>query len=136
QLSLVLEGILCQALLPNATGDGRVMSMEVLIPNSAVRNLIRDDKIHQIYSMMQAGADRYGMQTLNQSLAGLFRKRRITLETAMTISPNVDELKDLCTRPGYTNRDGQGPVSRATPRIHRSTLDLDSKSNTQGQEPE
>ncbi len=98
QLSLVLEGILCQALLPNAAGNGRVMALEVLIPNSPIRNLIREDKIHQIYSMMQTGQDKYGMQTLNQSLAALHLKRQLTFETAMTISPNVDELKDLCGR--------------------------------------
>ena len=95
QLSNVLEGIMCQALLPNAGGNGRVMAMEILIPNSAVRNLIREDKIHQIYSMMQTGSDKYGMQTLNQSLSNLFRKRQITLETAMSISGNVDELMEL-----------------------------------------
>jgi twitching motility protein PilT len=102
QLSNVLEGIMCQALLPNAAGNGRVMAMEILIPNSAVRNLVREDKIHQIYSMMQTGSDKYGMQTLNQSLATLYRKRQITLETAMSISANIDELMDLVghqTRP-------------------------------------
>ena len=98
QLSNVLEGIMCQALLPNATGDGRVMAMEILIPNSAIRNLIREDKIHQIYSVMQTGADKYGMQTLNQSLAELYRRRSITLETALSVSSNVEELKDLCGR--------------------------------------
>jgi len=90
QLSNVLEGIMCQALLPNSTGTGRVMAMEILIPNSAVRNLIREDKIHQIYSMMQTGNDKFGMQTLNQSLAALYRKRDITLETALGISSNTD----------------------------------------------
>jgi twitching motility protein PilT len=109
QLSMVLEGIMCQALLPNATGNGRVMALEVLIPNSAVRNLIREDKIHQIYSMMQTGADRYGMQTLNQSLAALFQKRAITLETAMSVSGNVDELKDLI---GRRNGGGNGVAAQ------------------------
>ncbi len=98
QLSIVLEGIMCQALLPNAAGNGRAMALEVLIPNSAVRNLIREDKIHQIYSMMQTGSDKYGMQTLNQSLAALYQKRSITLEAALAISQNADELKDLCGR--------------------------------------
>jgi twitching motility protein PilT len=98
QLSNVLQGIMCQALLPNAAGNGRCMALEILIPNSAIRNLIREDKIHQIYSMMQTGSDRYGMQTLNQSLAELYRTRKITLETAMTISSNVEELKDLVGR--------------------------------------
>jgi len=96
QLSNVLEGILCQALLPNARGDGRVMAMEVMVPNSAIRNLIREDKTHQIYSIMQTGAEKYGMQTLNQSLAALYRKREITLETALSISSNQDELRELC----------------------------------------
>src|ERR1051325_1503970 len=85
QLANVLEGIMCQALLPNSTGDGRVMAMEILIRNSAIRNLIREDKIHQIYSMMQTGGEKYGMQTLNQSLAALYRSRQITLETAIGI---------------------------------------------------
>jgi twitching motility protein PilT len=119
QLSMVLEGIMCQALLPNATGDGRVMSMEILIPNPAVRNLIRDDKIHQIYSMMQTGGERYGMQTLNQSLANLFKKRLITLEIAMTISPNVDELKDLCGQ-RFGGRDAFGTRTASGPKIHSS----------------
>ena len=98
QLSNVLEGIMCQALLPNSTGDGRVMAMEILIPNSAVRNLIREDKIHQIYSMMQTGSEKFGMQTLNQSLAALYRSRRITLETAVGITSNPDELLELVGR--------------------------------------
>ena len=102
QLSNVLEGIMCQALLPNAAGNGRVMALEILIPNSAIRNLIREDKIHQIYSMMQTGSDKYGMLTLNQSLATLYRKRQITMETAMSVSSNIDELMELVghqTRP-------------------------------------
>ena len=91
---------MCQALLPNASGSGRVMALEILIPNSAVRNLIREDKTHQIYSVMQTGAEKYGMQTLNQSLAGLYRRRAVTFETAMSISSNVDELKELCGHGG------------------------------------
>lgn len=98
QLSNVLEGIMCQALLPNSTGTGRVMAMEILVPNSAIRNLIREDKIHQIYSIMQTGNDKYGMQTLNQSLAALYRRREITLEVAMSISANQEELLDLVGR--------------------------------------
>ena len=71
QLSLVLEGIVCQALLPRADGKGRVVSLEILVPNSAIRNLIRDDKVHQIYGAMQSGQEKLGMQTANQSLATL-----------------------------------------------------------------
>src|SRR2546426_1168543 len=98
QLSMVLEGILTQSLLPKANGQGRALAMEVLVPNSAIRNLIREDKIHQVYSMMQTGQDKFGMQTFNQSLATLYFKRQITLEMAMARSSNSDELQDLITR--------------------------------------
>jgi twitching motility protein PilT len=104
QLSLVLEGIMCQALLPKASGDGRAMALEILIPNSAIRNLIREDKIHQIYSMMQTGQDKFGMQTFNQSLASLYQKRLINLETAMQRSSNPDELKELIERGSGVNQ--------------------------------
>jgi twitching motility protein PilT len=100
QLSNVLEGIMCQSLMPTVAGTGRVMALEILIPNSAIRNLIREDKIHQIYSIMQTAGEKYGMQTLNQSLAGLYRSRSITFETAMGLSTNPEELKDLCGRNG------------------------------------
>src|SRR5215470_2817214 len=98
QLSMVLEGIVTQALLPKANGQGRALAMEVLVPNSAIRNLIREDKIHQIYSMMQTGQDKFGMQTFNQSLATLYFKKQITLEMAMARTSNGDELQDLINR--------------------------------------
>jgi twitching motility protein PilT len=98
QLSLVLEAIVCQALLPRADGKGRVVSLEILIPTPAIRNLIRDDKIHQIYGSMQAGQEKLGMQTANQSLASLYMKRLITLETALSASSLKDELQDMITR--------------------------------------
>ena len=98
QLSLVLEGIMCQALLPKSSGDGRTMALEILVPNPAIRNLIREDKIHQIYSMMQTGQDKFGMQTFNQALATLYHKKQITLETAMQRSSNADELRELIER--------------------------------------
>src|SRR5450631_3285889 len=98
QLSLTLEGILCQSLLPRLDGRGRAMVMEILIPTAAIRNLVREDKIHQIYSMMQTGQDIHGMQTFNQSLATLNHKRLITLDTAMQRSSNADELKELIDR--------------------------------------
>src|SRR5947208_8877088 len=98
QLSLPLEGILCQSLLPRADGRSRVLAMEILIPNAAFRNLIREDKVHQIYSMMQTGQDIHGMQTFNQSLASLFHKRQISRETAMQRTSNVNELRDLIDR--------------------------------------
>ena len=97
QLSLVLEGILCQSLLPRVNG-GRVLAMEILIPNSAIRNLIREDKVHQIYSAMQVGQLRYGMQTFNQSLATLYFKKQIALQTALSMSSNPDELQEMINR--------------------------------------
>lgn len=95
QISFTLEGVISQTLLPKATGVGRVMACEVLIPNSAVRNLIREDKLHQIYSQMQIGQGKHGMLTLNQSLATLYQRRQITLEDALSSSSDPDELKHL-----------------------------------------
>ncbi|HKS97198.1 MAG TPA: type IV pili twitching motility protein PilT, partial [Terriglobia bacterium] len=100
QLSMVLEAVLCQALLPRADGQGRVMVMEILIPNPAVRNLIREDKIHQIYSSMQAGQKKFHMQTFNQSLLWNYQQGSITLETAMQRSTNPEELQDMIDRSG------------------------------------
>ncbi len=98
QLSLVLEGIVCQALLPRADGGGRVVSLEIMVPTPAIRNLIRDDKVHQIYSTMQAGQEKLGMQTMNQNLVTLYQKRLITLETAMSASSQKDELEQMISR--------------------------------------
>src|SRR5499425_2513669 len=92
QLSLVLEGIMCQSLLPTANGKGRAMAMEILVPNAAVRNLIREDKIHQIYSAMQSGQEKFGMQTFNQSLATAFFQKQISMDMALSRSSNQDEL--------------------------------------------
>jgi twitching motility protein PilT len=111
QLSLTLEGILCQTLLPKADGRGRALAMEVLIPNAAIRNLIREDKVHQIYSMMQTGQDVHGMQTFNQSLATLFHKRQITRELAMQRTSNANELRDLIDRGAGLNT-GNGSLGR------------------------
>ena len=83
QLSLVLEGVMCQTLLPTPNGKGRTMIMEILIPNPAVRNLIREDKIHQVYSAMQSGQDKFGMQTFNQALATAYMQKQVSLETAL-----------------------------------------------------
>ncbi len=98
QLSLVLEGIVCQALLPKANGQGRVAALEILTATPAIRNLIRDDKIHQIYGTMQAGQEKFGMQTMNQSLARLVEKRLVTRETAYNASSNRDELTLILDR--------------------------------------
>jgi len=98
QLSMVLEGIVCQSLLPRADGRGRVVAVEILIPTPAIRNLIRDDKVHQIYATMQAGQEKVGTQTLNQSLASLYYAGAITLETARLTSSLRDELTDMISR--------------------------------------
>jgi len=98
QLSLVLEGIVCQALLPKADGKGRVCSLEIMVPTPAIRNLIRDDKIHQIYGAMQTGQEKLGMQTANQSLASLYMRRQITLDAALGASSNKDELQEMINR--------------------------------------
>jgi twitching motility protein PilT len=108
QLSMVLEGIVTQALLPKANGQGRCLAMEILVPNAAIRNLIREDKIHQVYSMMQTGQEKYGMQTFNQSLVSLYFKKQITLEMAMARSSNSDELQDLINRGAAALQSSQG----------------------------
>ncbi len=95
QLSFVLEGVMSQLLLPRAGGPGRVLAQEILVPNAAVRNLIREDKVHQIYSQMQIGQSKHGMQTLNQSLFSLYSRRLITLEEAMGRSTEPDELRTM-----------------------------------------
>src|SRR5690349_17386433 len=97
QLSLVLEGIVCQALLPKI-GGGRIAALEIMVPTPGIRNLIREDKVHQIYSAMQTGQEKMGMQTMNQCLATLHQQKKITLETALAASSNRDELQDLINR--------------------------------------
>jgi twitching motility protein PilT len=97
QLSLVLEAVICQALLPKI-GGGRVVALEIMIPTAGIRNLIREDKIHQVYSAMQTGQEKMGMQTMNQSLATLYQKKLVTLETALAASSQRDELQDLINR--------------------------------------
>jgi twitching motility protein PilT len=98
QLSLVLEGVLCQALIPKASGKGRALGLEVMVPNPAIRNLIREDKVHQIYSTMQTGQLKFGMQTFNQSLSELVLKGDITQDMAISYSSNADELRDTINR--------------------------------------
>jgi len=98
QLSMNLEGIITQSLLPRADGRGRVLANEVLIPNPAIRHLIRDNKIHQIYSSMQTGQEKYGMVTFNQSLARLYFKKDISMDIALAASHNPEELSELIRR--------------------------------------
>jgi len=119
QLSFVLEGIMCQTLLPRASGTGRALAMEILVPNSAVRNLIREDKIHQIYSTMQTGQEKHGMQTFNQSLATLYFKKQITLQLALATSSNPDELQDMINRGTGLNVPGGRPPATGRPGARR-----------------
>ncbi len=114
QLSMVLEGIMCQALLPHASGRGRVLALEIMVPNAAIRNLIREDKIHQIYSAMQTGQDKFGMQTFNQALATLYMQKKISLDMALSRSSNPEELQDMINRGA-----GMTPQARAAAAVVR-----------------
>jgi twitching motility protein PilT len=98
-------------LLPRASGAGRALAMEVMIPNAAIKNLIREDKLHQIYSQMQVGQGGSGMQTMNQTLYGLVQRRVITSEVAFETSNDADELRAMF--------DGRGAVGQAPARLPR-----------------
>jgi twitching motility protein PilT len=95
QLSFVLEGVVSQQLIPKATGQGRCMALEVLVMTPAIRNLIRDNKMHQMYSQMQVGQQKYGMQTMNQALFSLLQRRLITMDEAISRSTDIDELRTM-----------------------------------------
>jgi twitching motility protein PilT len=90
-----MEGVLTQALLPKNGAPGRVLALEVMVPNPAIRNLIREDKIHQIYSQMQGGQQKFGMQTFNQSLVQLLQRRLISVEEAFGRSSDPEELRSM-----------------------------------------
>jgi twitching motility protein PilT len=106
QLAFVLEGVLSQTLIPRRDGRGRVLALEIMVPNTAIRALIRDDKIHQLYSQMQMGQEKFGMQTMNQCLFSLYHKQVITLEDAMARSPDTEELKEMVANPQAALRRG------------------------------
>jgi twitching motility protein PilT len=93
QLSLVLQGVISQQLLPRVDGRGRCLAAEIMIPNAAIRNLIREAKVHQLYSQMQVGQSKWGMQTMSQSLLDLFQRRLVTSEEAMGHATEPEELK-------------------------------------------
>jgi twitching motility protein PilT len=95
QLSFVLAGVVSQSLLPRADGPGRALALEVMVPNGAIRNLIREDKVHQIYSAMQVGQEKNGMQTMNQALFALLQKRIISMDEAIGHSQEPDELRNM-----------------------------------------
>jgi twitching motility protein PilT len=109
QLSFVLEGVLCQMLMRRANGQGRVLALEIMIPNAAIRNLIREDKLHQVYGMMQAGKEKSGMVTMNESLLQHYLRRNITAEQALGASTQPDELLQMMQRA----QSGQSPHAGA-----------------------
>jgi twitching motility protein PilT len=92
QISFTLEGVICQNLIPRRDGQGRALAAEVMVPNDAIRNLIREDKVHQIYSTMQMGQDTFNMVTMNQALIQLYLKRKISLADARAYSPKPQEF--------------------------------------------
>ncbi|MEE8185550.1 MAG: type IV pili twitching motility protein PilT, partial [Thermodesulfobacteriota bacterium] len=102
QLSFVLEAVISQQLIPQKSGTGRVLAVEILVPNPAIRNLIREDKVHQLYSMMQMGQAKFGMQTMNQSLFGLYTKDIISYENALGRSSVPDEMLNMMQKVSKT----------------------------------
>jgi twitching motility protein PilT len=114
QLSFVLEGIMCQALVARAAGAGRVLAMEIMIPNPAIRNLIREDKVHQVYSQMQVGQAKFGMQTFNQALAFLLARKLITTDEAFGRTSDPEELKNILA--GGTSSAGMARPPGVPPR--------------------
>ncbi len=110
QLAFVLEGIITQTLLQRLKGKGRAMAAEILVATPAIRALIRDDKIHQIYSAMQSGKQK-GMQTMNDALYQLYVNREINIEEALRVSHDPIELARMC---GVTlDADADGPATVA-----------------------
>ncbi|MDT8396456.1 MAG: type IV pilus twitching motility protein PilT [bacterium] len=101
QLSFVLEGVLSQTLIPKK-GGGRCLALEVMVPNAAIRNLIREDKVHQIYSIMQVGQTKFGMQTMNQSLLELYLKGTIPVEEVLGRTTNPEEMRQMLTQAGVS----------------------------------
>ncbi len=112
QLSFVLEGVVTQQLIPKSSGKGRVCAVEIMVPTAAIRNLIREDKVHQIYSQMQVGQEKFGMTTMNQSLLELYRKRLISRDEAMRRSPNLEEFAQMMARIHQTGSKGTSKPRR------------------------
>ena len=113
QLSFVLEGVLAQQLIPKLGGKGGAFAMEFMIPNPAIRNLIREDKIQQIYSLMQVGQAKFGMQTMNQALLSLVERHLISLDDATERSHNLDEFRQMLSTSNMTMGKKERPVRSA-----------------------
>jgi len=97
QLAGAIQGVVCQTLCKTADGKGRVVATEVLVATPAIRNLIREGKTHQIYSAMQAGA-KFGMATMDQHLAELVKKGKVTYDVALEKCHHVEDFNRLCGR--------------------------------------
>ncbi|TMB23109.1 MAG: type IV pilus twitching motility protein PilT [Deltaproteobacteria bacterium] len=95
QLSLVLQGVISQQLIPRKDGRGRVLAAEIMIPNAAIRNLIREEKVHQIYSQMQVGQSKFGMQTMSQALIALVQRNLISPEEAIGNATELEEIRAM-----------------------------------------
>jgi len=95
QLSLVLQGVISQQLIPRKDGRGRVLAAEIMIPNAAIRNLIREEKVHQIYSQMQVGQSKFGMQTMSQALIALVQRNLISPEEAIGHATELEEVRAM-----------------------------------------
>jgi twitching motility protein PilT len=117
QLAFVLEGIVTQTLLPKAQGKGRVMAAEILVVTPAIRALIRDDKVHQIYSSMQAGK-KWGMQTLNDALYALYMNREVTADECLRVSGDPTEFQRMIGQLDPAD-DGGGKIAPGKPAATR-----------------
>ncbi|MGZ8456849.1 MAG: type IV pilus twitching motility protein PilT [Gemmatirosa sp.] len=113
QLSFVLEGIVTQTLIPKASGRGRVLAAEVLVVTPAIRALIRDDKVHQIYSLMQGGK-KFGMQTLNDALYQLYLNKQVTVEEAVRVTSHPNEFLQMIGRAPLDDAP-TGPMKQSMP---------------------
>jgi twitching motility protein PilT len=112
QLAIGLQGVVTQTLIPTADGQGRCVAAEVLVPTPGVRNLIREGKTHQIYSLIQTGGQ-HGMQTMDASLAGLVRDNKITMAAAETRSSEPAEMRKLVHSPAAASVSSQPPTPMA-----------------------
>jgi len=97
QLSFVLQAVFCQQLIPRANGRGRALALEIMIANSAIRSLIREGKVHQLYTIIQTGG-KVGMRTMNQALFELYQRNEITFDEALAHSLDPDDLKHMFSR--------------------------------------
>jgi twitching motility protein PilT len=121
QIAGTLQGVVTQALLPTADGQGRVPALEILLPDDAVRNLIRQGKVEQIYSVMQTGTAK-GMQTMEQSLAELILRGIVSKELAVTRSSRPEQLEGLLERAGFEDPNAPaGETATTTDEGHVAT---------------